>query len=147
LNFEGRLVIRERDMEMTDMEKVQILLAEYNTLKAQIISRGATSVQVIAIGVAALAVSASLLKDNLRLGLVVFLSLLIGVGVQARLTNRDLLEEAAQVRRLEAEINSRAREKLLTWETSNGRAQTGWLHGFWGSTPDKNKTETLPRSH
>ena len=119
--------------EVGPKEKLQVLLAEYNTLRTQIIARGTLTVQIITIGVAALAATAAWLNQQPILAIAVFLFLLMTVVIIGRMTRRDLDEEAAHVTKLEGRINQIVGEDLLTWEAKHGRVGAGYWHGFFSN--------------
>lgn len=112
-------------------EKIQVLLAEYSSLRSHVVSRSASSIEVVAIGVAAMAFVASQLHDHLVTGLAIMGALALVIGIIGRFLYRDLIEEAAHVCELERRINALAGgEKLLTWETEKGRVMNGYWRGF-----------------
>ena len=120
--------------EVAPKDKIQILLAEYNTLRSQIISRGTSMFQTVTIGIASLGLVASQASASPWLSTFLFVFLLLVIALLGRLINRDLHEEAEHVRKLENKINALVREPLLTWENRFGRAKTGWWHGLFPRT-------------
>ncbi|MGJ4973415.1 hypothetical protein ACQR1N_30910 [Bradyrhizobium sp. HKCCYLRH1073] len=117
--------------ELGAKERIQILLAEYNSMRAQIIARGTAIIQILTIGVAAIGAIAAWLSQQPYFAAVVVLLTSIGITVISRLTFRYLDEEAAHVRALEKRINVLVGEELLTWELNHGRAGGGYWHGFF----------------
>ena len=111
---------------ITDKERIPILLAEYNTLRAEMMQRYTGFVSFITISIASgvTIVGVVSLQQNPRatqhaviLGVCLFMFLII-VGF---VINRDFFRLAAHLRRLENKINMKAGERLLTWETDHGR--------------------------
>jgi hypothetical protein len=110
--------VAEESPPLSRMEQIQILMAEYNTLRTEILQAGSTTV---AIGVIVAAYSpffgATLL---LVLPLIIFLAW--------RVVDFDTKRNAIRLRELEAVINRLAGSRLLAWETDHG--------GVW---PEANK--------
>jgi hypothetical protein len=114
-------------------DKVHILLQEYNSLRTEVIHRANNLYQLLAIGGAVfLWALTRLLEPSVRIIDARFWwSLAVPVAVVSLLLcylNRDILKAAARLRELESDINRRAGETLLEWETRWGGAVTG----FWG---------------
>ncbi len=108
------------------MENIQILFKEYDTLRTELIARGAQVFQWFAL-VAVLA--AALVTwvgshgwNNPRFWFILgaFSASLIYIRIQI---HRDVWQAAARVRELEKQINDLAGAQLLTYETSHGRAR------------------------
>ncbi|HEX3531746.1 MAG TPA: hypothetical protein VH988_32195 [Thermoanaerobaculia bacterium] len=102
-------------------EKIQILLSEYSALRSEIVSRTANGFTLTTIGVT---VIAWLVKEftlnspwHYWFG-ALFILIVFGFGVFVNL--RDISRAARRVKALEHEINSRAGEHLLIWETLSG---------------------------
>lgn len=125
--------------DFSQKDKIQILLAEYNTLRNELIARTGYGFQ---IGAAIAAIVTWLLQWPFSAAS--FLGFLIVVGgtlIFARVNVRDWEKAAAEVRELEHEINSRAGEHLLTHERLSGAAgRMGFLSGLF------DKIERLPKS-
>jgi len=119
------------DATITEKDRVQVLLAEYQSLRSQIIARGGSMIQTATIGVVGLGIVASQLRGHPYMSV----SILVIFGVLTFFITRIIMmytaEEAAQIRRLERDVNARTGESLLTWESDRGRCATGYLHGFW----------------
>jgi hypothetical protein len=106
--------------ELSARDKIQILLAEYNTLRAEVLMRGGTALQVTAIAAALLALL--LQRDtDLRFWLG-FGVLVCGVVTFTWIIAGNIGKLAGRIRELEQDINTRAREPLLCWETKHGEA-------------------------
>jgi hypothetical protein len=107
--------------------KVSILLAEYNTLRAEIMQRGTVLVSVFGVGVAALAVLIVQIVEHWKTGgslfwLFVALALLSLALCSAHIFQSHIMtgKLARRLRALEREINEIAGQRLLCWETDSG---------------------------
>jgi hypothetical protein len=99
-------------------QKIQILLAEYSGLKSIIAARATASIQGCAILLATLGVVVSQFTDHPKNTLILvavaaLILTLVGIFIRS-----DLKNDSAHLCRLEAEINRRAGEQLMTYETS-----------------------------
>jgi hypothetical protein len=97
-------------------DKIQILLNEYNSLRTEVIHRTNNLYQMIAVG----AVLFSLALARPYMDVRFWFAISIGVGVLAVfgfLIHNDLEKAARRLRELESDINHRAGETLLIWET------------------------------
>jgi hypothetical protein len=114
----------ERPTEQ-DKFKIQILLHEYDTLRAELIACGNKGFQILALGGAlfVLVVSRSIDKRFW----VALTAGLLGVSCASFAVMRDILKIAKRVRELERDINQRAGEEILTWESRFGSAVTGFV--------------------
>lgn len=116
---------------MEPKDRVTILLAEYNTLRAEVLAARAAVVQAIGIGAP---VSVGLLAGGYySLSLIV----LVVVVLSSIWNDQNTRAFTARLRDLEKAINERAGERLLLWETDHG----------WGSIfpPPSNKNfKVLP---
>ncbi len=110
-----------------ETEKVGILLHEYDSLRREIHTRTANLYQVIAVA-AALAVWLLGRDANIvscAVGAAAFGAILYLYAV----IRHDIRKAAARVRELEQNVNRRAGEQLLDWETVHGGAEKGRLGG------------------
>ncbi|MEA2416769.1 MAG: hypothetical protein QOI58_3426 [Thermoanaerobaculia bacterium] len=128
---------------LTANDRIHILLSEYSTLRAEIVSRTANGFTLTTIGITVLIWVLKELSTNspLHSWLGAFtLLVVLGLGVFVNL--RDITRAARRVKSLEHEINSRAGEHLLIWETLSGVAtrKGGVVASFFSSA------KTLPRS-
>jgi hypothetical protein len=113
------------DVSIGEKEKVQILLAEYSSLRSEINARMSSIYQVAAI----VAVTMIwLLNQNFGPTLVVGWALaLIGLFLCGWALTRDCVRAALRVRELEREINRRANDHLLVWECEwGGQTSSIW---------------------
>ena len=106
------------DASITQKEKIQILVAEYNTLRAELVACGNKIYNMLAVG-SAILTSQIVNFDKpyfwITIGIGVFL-----IVVFALLNVRDTRLLAARVKVLEREINTRTGESLLIWESQKG---------------------------
>jgi hypothetical protein len=104
------------------MDKITILLHEYDTLRNETIQRNTVMFQ--SIGIYAAVLIGLIIVISQKGFNCTMLSLLVGATVLflCVLTwiDSDVARAAAQVRRLESDINTRAGEPLLTWQSSMG---------------------------
>jgi len=117
-------------MAFSEEEKVKILLQEYASLRSEILTRINNMYQLIAI-------SAALVIWITRQSMSVGFSVAFVAGVVAAVIvvafffwtiSRDIAKAARRLRELEKDINCRAGETLLVWETQWGGAVVGyWL--------------------
>jgi hypothetical protein len=117
---------REVENSVREFEKVQVLIAEWNSIRAEIVARTTIGFQIVGIGFTGIGIV--LLQQNL---IVKFICLTIGVGILAFgswFTVRDLFKMHGRVKALEANINVRCGETLMEWETRFSSLSTGW----WG---------------
>jgi hypothetical protein len=118
--------------------KISILLAEYNTLRAEIMQRGTTMVAVISFCATTIAILTGAIVGHLdNCWIVASLFTLIFAtmaGTIARVWQDNHMTGllAARIRTLENEINAIAGHNLLTWENHRG----------WGQALYKNRKST-----
>jgi ABC-type multidrug transport system fused ATPase/permease subunit len=113
------------DVEIGVKERISILTTEYNSLRSDINARMSSMFQLSAFFVA---VTALLFQNSsgqriFVIGGLALLAYLVGLV----LLFHDMVQAGRRVQQLEAEINKRASEKLLVWETELG----GISHGYW----------------
>jgi hypothetical protein len=95
-------------------EKLQVLLAEYNSLRAEAINRGGTAYQLLGIGIAGVAALASI---GIWLILPIFAILM---GFVSWCVMSDVQNVNDRVCELEGKINANFGETLLVWQTRGG---------------------------
>jgi O-antigen ligase len=110
-----------------EKERVQILLAEYSSLRAEILARTTSVYQVAAIS--ALAAIWLLQQPFGKRLLVGGILAVVGLSICAWVLARDSMRAALRVQELETEINRRAGEHLLVWDNEWG----GMTTPLWGS--------------
>jgi hypothetical protein len=101
------------------MDKIQILLAEYGSLRTEVIHRTNNLYQLVAAGAVLFSVAVSRQRIDAVFWITVGLSITV-VAAFAFLINRDLDKAARRLRDLELDINTRAGETLMIWETRWG---------------------------
>lgn len=119
-----------------DKEKVPILLHEYDTLRAEIIARTCSGFQILAVTAALFVwvIQADLYyKFWAGLGA---LAIILSIGSWIAFGN--INKATSRLRELEKDINARAGETLLVWESQHA----GGLTGFWRGIgkPPRHKT-------
>ena len=128
--------------KLTQKERIHILLAEYSALRSEIMQRTQFGFQLTAIiaGLVTWLLSTLVNNHSWRFwGVMAGIGGLLGVGIFANV--RDLKRAAHQLKGLEHEINSRAGEHLLTWETLSGvLTRMGLIRSFFC------KVDPFPRS-
>jgi uncharacterized membrane protein len=121
---------------MNDVDKINIVLHEYDSLRDEIIQRWVGTQTDISVGVLVIIGVLTAVFSSGRitsaqiivLGGVIFVGILIfGYGMWQ--VDRDTRKAAQRLREIESEVNQRAGEEILKWETRWGGAVTG----FWGS--------------
>jgi hypothetical protein len=116
---------------LTSKEKVQILLAEYSTLRTEILQRNSVLNQILTVGGASLLAIISFLFARqeliaLFMGLALLFIVLPCLAIYAIGTvDFDTLAAAQRLREIESAINKMADERLLIWETDNGLYKVG----------------------
>jgi hypothetical protein len=106
-------------------DKVTILLHEYNMLRAEILTRTTHGFQLMAV-YAVLFVWIMQAKEGVRF----WLSLAVAVGtlfIASWISFSNINRCVKRVLELEKDINSRAGENLLVWETQQKRKFVGFL--------------------
>jgi hypothetical protein len=99
-------------------EKIQILLAEYASLRSEINARISSGYTVTGIGTALVVfVIQQPIGAAFWIGLFM---VIVGVMYCARMVGYDATNAAKRVREIELDVNKRVGEKLLVWETERG---------------------------
>jgi ABC-type transport system involved in Fe-S cluster assembly fused permease/ATPase subunit len=110
------------DDSIKEFQKIQILLAEYSTLRTEVLSRYNAQFQssavlvTVFIGLTVLTSTNGLKPVLIALMIVtalIFIAVLIWIDV-------DIAKAARRLRAIEADVNQRAGERLLVWETDTG---------------------------
>jgi hypothetical protein len=111
-------------------DKIQILLAEYNTLRSEIITRGGTGFQIIAIAAGLLAL---LLQRQIDTRFVIGCIVLVaGTAAFTWIITGNIGKLSRRITEIEKDINKRAGETLLSWETAHGEAYGDDQVGIFG---------------
>jgi hypothetical protein len=111
------------------MDGIDVLFKEYDTLRAESISRANNGFQVIGVGVALGAtlltwIGSHGLDRTFWLSFGVFIFFVCG---SLFVITRDTAWVAFRLRQLESEINNIAGGELLKWETHYGGSLHGWI--------------------
>jgi len=118
------------------MDHVAVLFKEYDTLRAEILSRTNNGNQMITVVIGVFVAVCSWLVShpaNSSIRGIVELSgtnlilVVVVIGVSQWSIRRDINHAAERLRELESEINRLSGAELLKWETHWGGAVTGWL--------------------
>jgi hypothetical protein len=129
----GDLPMQERAVEMSedrsekvsDKDKIQILLQEYNTLRSELVSNGSKQFQLVALaGVLVSLILGRPIEKGLWVATLVGVGALFCLGVMVIRHTRRLVRRVIE---LETEINRRAGEELLVWESRWGAVVTGFV--------------------
>jgi len=115
--------------ELGEKERIQILLAEYTSLRSEVNSRISSSYQVVGIGTALIAwLLQQQIGPRFWIGVCVIVA---GALYCGRVITYDAMNAAKRVRELEAELNNRAGEKLIFWETERGGLNANYWRGLF----------------
>lgn len=102
-------------------QKIQILMAEYQTLRAEVLQRNTVLNQTLAaFGTLAVPIIAVVLSRSLIVGFALLLGAPCTVFTTWLIVDRQTRVLAQRLREIEQEINTKAGETLLRWES--GRA-------------------------
>ncbi|HXH94614.1 MAG TPA: hypothetical protein VNN25_23765 [Thermoanaerobaculia bacterium] len=111
--------------QLGDKETIDILALEYNSLRGHINARMSSMFQLAAVFVAS---AALLFRQSIETPVLVTEGIvLVAFGIGLWLLWHDMVKAGRRVQQLETEINRRANEKLLIWESELG----GISHGYW----------------
>jgi hypothetical protein len=113
------------EAEIGQKEKITILLAEYSSLRAEINARVSSSYYVMGIAAALIVfVLQQPIGCNFYIGL---LMVVFGGVVSGRLLWYDARNAARRAKEIESDVNTRAGETLLLWETK----RSGLTPDYW----------------
>lgn len=119
--FEGKM----NSEPLSEKDKIQILLQEYSTLRGELVANGKKTFQLLSLGGALFVLILSRPIDA-RFWTAVVVAF-IGISYFTFSVMRDIHRLAKRVRELEDDINRRAGEELLVWESRWARAVTGFI--------------------
>lgn len=106
---------------MTDeKDNIAVLMQEYNSLRSWVFSRVNNAYQLIGIGPAALAILLTVSQVSGALLIVALILAMAGFSLGLCLTVLDVQQAGIRLLELEKEINRRAGQELLQWETRFG---------------------------
>lgn len=131
---------------MTEAEKITVILHEYDTLRDEIVQR-INSIQQ-QINIAALVFFGALtffVGGNIDSSKAVIIWAVLGASIVVFAyamwaSYRDICRNAARIREIERDVNTRADEQLLQWEQYWGGAAAGSVTWFFF-----NRGQPLPR--
>jgi hypothetical protein len=107
--------------DLTQRDRIQILQSEYSALRAEIVARTGFGFQTAAVALAGIT---WMMQQPLTGRSFLFWSIMAFVGlcflIAIFVNARDLSRAAFRIKEIEHEINSRAGEHLLIWETLGG---------------------------
>lgn len=135
-----KLRVKEAEKKMADKigekERIQILLSEYTSLRSEINTR-MSSVYTVASITAAVVIWLLQREDADRALYLGLAASIAGLFICAWTLARDLVRAALRVKQIERDINRRAGEKLLVWESEwGGQTSSLWrarmLHSVLG---------------
>jgi len=117
--------------QMSTNDKVLTLLAEYSSLRSEILQRNSTFNQYCVISVPASVAAVSFAYTAFPpAGIILFVVIGALLYTVFRIIEFDTLAAAARVRALENKLNEMAGERLVTWETECGLNTVGYRHRF-----------------
>jgi hypothetical protein len=114
--------------DLTQRDRIQILLTEYTALRAEYVARTGYGFQTAGFGLVAVGLfvqqtisiffgDSSPTRGRVIVYLVAFMPVLVAFIIAIYLNLRDLSRVAARLQEIEREVNSRAGENLMVWET------------------------------
>jgi len=124
------------DKSFSTPEKIQVLLAEYNALRAEVLERNLVLNQFLTISVAGGITIITIIaiggNPTAALGIAITLFVIIPpiILLIFKILEFDTLAAAKRLRELENIINAIAQEELLVWETKNGIYSVGYKARF-----------------
>ena len=120
--------------KLSEKDKIQILLQEYNTLRSELVANTGKAMQMAALlGVVLTLILSRPIDKRFWVAASVGLVGLIGLG---SVIVRDIRRLARRVIELEKDINRRAGEELLVWESRWGGVTSG-LPSYFGLSKRK----------
>jgi MFS family permease len=133
--------------KLSEKDKIQIIMAEYAALRSEIMTRTGYGFQVAAVAAATIT---WLVQQQLShplpwyLWIVIFL-VAVCVGIAIFVNVRDLTRAAKGAKQLEHEVNCRAGEHLLVWETLSGvLTKMGLIRSFFSMATPSSRSELPP---
>jgi hypothetical protein len=120
----------------TEQEMVQILLHEYDIRCHEILNRTSNGFQLLAVGAALTVWMFSNEHPDARFWIAFALAIIV-LSLTSWSIVRDIRKAAQRIRELEKDINARAGDKLLVWETYWGCDKIGLFTGSQARTPPR----------
>ena len=127
--------------DLIQKDRIQILLSEYAALRSEVLSRTGYGFQIMGISSVVLTWAATQSSSSMsKLFWPVMILIGIGFVISIFVNTRDLTKAATRIKEIEHEINSRAGEHLLMYETLSGAlTRMGLFKSFFS------RIEPLPR--
>jgi hypothetical protein len=127
--------------EITNKEKLSILLSEYSSLRSELLSRTGYGFQ---IGAAIIALLTWLLQQSFDMRTILaFVLIACGVIIYTKVNITQMVKLSKRLRDIEYEVNTIAGEHIMIWEQTSGAGRKGYLAGALGHNPSLTK-ESLP---
>jgi hypothetical protein len=132
--------------ELTQKDKIQILLAEYGALRGEILARTGFGFQIAAVSLGAIT---WFLAQQLS-GRPWWFWCAMGIvgtcfAIAMFVNSRDGEKTARRLKDIEYEVNSRAGEHILVWETLNGAiTRMGLIRSYFSLIPPLPRSELPP---
>jgi hypothetical protein len=108
--------------DFSQKDQIQVLLAEYNTLRAETIQRGSWQIQMWTVAGAQTVVilGFTIIYNHIYAGITLLGIATLVVSIGLLYNDQDIRIIAAHIRTLETRINTLAGEELLSWERKVG---------------------------
>ena len=107
--------------DLVQKDRIQILLSEYTALRSEVLSRTGYGFQIMGISSVVLTWAATQSSSSIsKFFWPVMILIGIGFVISIFVNTRDLTKAANRIKDIEHEINSRAGEHLLIYETLSG---------------------------
>jgi hypothetical protein len=108
-------------------ESISILMEEYKSLRAEILQRNTVLNNFLTVSVVAtVSLFVYMWKENFLIAVLLLIVLANVIFVVFKCVEFDTLAAAARVREIEGHVNSKAKERLLLWETDHGLYTVGY---------------------
>jgi hypothetical protein len=118
---------------VTDKERVSVLLAEYNTLRTEMMQRYTNLTSFFTMSITSGVTIVGIVSLNSFIHATILAGILVAaLCVVIFIINRDFSRLAAQIQSLESRINAKSGEALLTWETAHGRPPETYMKHIRG---------------
>jgi hypothetical protein len=132
--------------DLSQKDRIQILQSEYAALRAEIVARTGFGFQIAAVALAGVTwLMQQPLQGRPWWFWVVMIGVAAGFGLATFVNLRDISRPAFRLKALEHEINSRAGEHLLVWETLSGIVtRAGILLGFFRLAKPLDRSQLPP---
>lgn len=116
----------KNNSQISTVEKIQILLHEYDTLRSEILARSGHMYQIVTLCGALFVLIISLTPLGIKFWFTLGAAIIV-VIIFSWLISRDIGKAAKRLREIENHINMVAGDKILAWESHWGGAVTGYF--------------------